>query len=145
MPNPLKKRYRYSSRFTVVREVLHNFPISQSDWSLPLLGNKPKIVNFDHQTVSRREVCMGWARDYPGTDTEKTSIGATLIKWNIQWCWSSCTQICKQNALTQMLLSQRVPHVLQLLYASLEILLGSSCRHVLLSQVKASVYGAYTG
>ena len=39
------------------------------------------------------------------------------------------------NKLTQMLFSQWFPHVFQLLYASLEILLGSSCRHVLLSHM----------
>ena len=32
-------------------------------WSLQLLGNKPQKIDFIHQTVSRREVWLGWARD----------------------------------------------------------------------------------
>ena len=44
------------TNFTVVSEVLcNNYPISQSHWSLPLLGNKPKEFDFVHQTVARRE------------------------------------------------------------------------------------------
>ena len=27
------------------------------------LGNKPKKFDFVHQTVSHREVCVGWAQD----------------------------------------------------------------------------------
>ena len=38
--------------------------ISQSHWSFTVLGNKPKKFDFVHQTVSRREACAGWARDY---------------------------------------------------------------------------------
>ena len=33
--------------------------ISQSHWSSTVLGNKPKKFDFVHQTVSRREACMG--------------------------------------------------------------------------------------
>ena len=39
--------------------------ISQSHWSLLLLGNKPKKFNFVHQTVSHWEACAGWAQDPP--------------------------------------------------------------------------------
>ena len=31
---------------------------------IPVLGKKPKEFDFVHQTVSRREVCVGGARDY---------------------------------------------------------------------------------
>ena len=47
------------TNFTVVREV-----ISQSHWSLPLLGIKPKKFDFVHYTASRQEVHTGWAQDY---------------------------------------------------------------------------------
>ena len=43
--------------------MLHKL-ISQSHWSLPLFGNKPKKFDFVHQTVSCWEVCVGWAQDY---------------------------------------------------------------------------------
>ena len=32
-------------------------------WSLPLLVNKPEVLDFVHQTVSHREAHAGWARD----------------------------------------------------------------------------------
>ena len=38
--------------------------ISQSHWSSSVLGNKSKKSDFVYQTVSRREVHAGWARDY---------------------------------------------------------------------------------
>ena len=39
------------------------FLTSQSHWSSPLLGNKPKKFNFIHQTVSRWEACTSGAQD----------------------------------------------------------------------------------
>ena len=47
--------------FTIAMEVLRL--ISQSHWSLLHLANKPKKFDFVHQTVSRREAHVGWARD----------------------------------------------------------------------------------
>ena len=43
------------------KSAMSQLPISQSHWSLPLFGNKPRKLDFVHQTVSRREAREVWA------------------------------------------------------------------------------------
>ena len=48
------------------KEFLYYADVKDPDnFPFVVLGNKPKKFDFVHQTVSRREVCTGWARDYP--------------------------------------------------------------------------------
>ena len=60
---------------TVVREVLYviirYLAISMV---FTTFGNKPKKFDFVHQTVSRREVCTGWSRDYFCCTTDSLKI-----------------------------------------------------------------------
>ena len=73
--NPLKKRCRYSNRdeqtlllWGKCCVIFTNLAISLV---LTTLGNKPKELDFVHQTISHRETRMRWARDYIATRLSK--------------------------------------------------------------------------
>ena len=66
---------------------------SQSHWSLPHFGNKPKKFDFAHQTISCREGCVGWVTRL-GVH-EICTLWRLLLTSHAVWYnnWWSCTYL----------------------------------------------------